>query len=458
MAKSAKSVEPGVLDELNRLSAERGPIAGWLAGLEASRERVSEAVYRRVHEDYSKRIAGLDRLARPLRLEATRTVALLDTQLAELATGKQDVELDLQEIALRHRLEEYSESEFESRAQGPRERIAEQERELEKIRATRELWLAARGEEIADTVADTIAETDAPETADPRPPAPAVGATALFSVAPAPPPAPLPSQFPLPSMPPIVTPAAMDPMATLPSMSSSPSSASSPPSPPSPPSATPATPPTPPIAPPAPPAPASVRLSPASITMPRIIPPPRPSSPAIPAAHIAEAAARTVVHLSGLGPPASMAPVAPLAPLTPAASTPPASPARAADAANLEPVMDRTIIFSPTAPEPVPDPAAFSRPVKATLVPVDIADGSAGGHALAEQNTLGRVPGNSLQIQQGSVSRHHATLRRTPEGWMLEDLKAENGTWVNGERIEKRRLSDGDRVNIGTVRFIFRIG
>ncbi|MEO7795607.1 MAG: FHA domain-containing protein, partial [Thermoanaerobaculia bacterium] len=166
-------------------------------------------------------------------------------------------------------------------------------------------------------------------------------------------------------------------------------------------------------------------------------PGPQPSSPAIPAPHIADAAARTVVHLSGL---------------------PPATPPVPEKVASPEPQgLDRTVVFTPVPPGPAPDSGVASRRAQATLVPIKVADGS-GGHPLADENTLGRVAENSIRIQQGSVSRHHAILRFTAEGWMLEDLKTENGTWVNGDRIEKRRLADGDRVNIGTVRFMFRIG
>ena len=121
------------------------------------------------------------------------------------------------------------------------------------------------------------------------------------------------------------------------------------------------------------------------------------------------------------------------------------------------------MVYSPEPPSFFPesaDPGAAGATLRlqATLVPADAGDGSARGHVLSPENTLGRVSENSIQIQHGSVSRHHALLRYTEDGWMLEDLGAENGTWVNGERIEKRRLADGDRVNIGTVRFLFKTG
>ena len=121
------------------------------------------------------------------------------------------------------------------------------------------------------------------------------------------------------------------------------------------------------------------------------------------------------------------------------------------------------MVFTPEPPSLAPaagnagDAGATLR-LQAMLVPVEPGDAAAKGHTLAADNSIGRVRENSIQIQHGSVSRQHAILRFTAEGWILEDLEAENGTWVNGERIEKRRLLDGDRVNIGTVRFLFRLG
>lgn len=413
MAKGATSIEPEVLEELNRLRAARDPIAGWLAGLEAERESVSEPVYRRVREDYAKRIADLDGLARPLRVAATRAIAAFDEQLSQLETEKGAVEVDLQEVELRRFLEEYSADDFEEHARVPRERLAELGRQLEEISATRELWLAARGEAI-------------PEAEEPAAPAaaaakPVDASTAAVSIAPTPPtpvltPAPTPAPAPSPALTTVAPP--MPPAAPMSTV----------------------------------PVGAEVRpLSPASITMPRPIPPPRPSSPAIPLPNTADAAAHTV-HLPG--PPPAPMPAAPPAASSPAASGAPPSPAP----------LDRTVVFTPEPPSPAPAAAEAgisTQRLQATLVPVEPGDaggGAAQGHVLAAANTIGRVSDNAIQIQHGSVSRHHAILRFTAEGWTLEDLKAENGTWVNGERIDKRQLLDGDRVNIGTVRFLFQLG
>jgi pSer/pThr/pTyr-binding forkhead associated (FHA) protein len=56
--------------------------------------------------------------------------------------------------------------------------------------------------------------------------------------------------------------------------------------------------------------------------------------------------------------------------------------------------------------------------------------------------------------QDESVSRRHAEIRRTMDGYMITDLASTNGTWVNGKRIvpgEPIGLKDGDRVAVGRL-------
>jgi pSer/pThr/pTyr-binding forkhead associated (FHA) protein len=62
---------------------------------------------------------------------------------------------------------------------------------------------------------------------------------------------------------------------------------------------------------------------------------------------------------------------------------------------------------------------------------------------------IGRLKGNDVVINNLSTSRFHATLTEQNGGWMLEDLGSENGSWVNGRRIETCRVGPGDRIQIG---------
>ena len=70
--------------------------------------------------------------------------------------------------------------------------------------------------------------------------------------------------------------------------------------------------------------------------------------------------------------------------------------------------------------------------------------------------TLGREPpAGGCGIPQTAVSRLHARIGQKDAGWQLEDLQSRNGTYVNGARIDRIDLEDGDLVRIGDTLFKF---
>jgi EAL domain-containing protein (putative c-di-GMP-specific phosphodiesterase class I) len=70
--------------------------------------------------------------------------------------------------------------------------------------------------------------------------------------------------------------------------------------------------------------------------------------------------------------------------------------------------------------------------------------------------TLGRNESCDYQIHSSRVSREHAEIVREAGAVRVRDLKSTNGTFVNGQRIEEHRLSDGDLMVIADVHFSFR--
>jgi DNA-binding NtrC family response regulator len=55
----------------------------------------------------------------------------------------------------------------------------------------------------------------------------------------------------------------------------------------------------------------------------------------------------------------------------------------------------------------------------------------------------------TIGLPDPKVSATHARIVRTGEGFRIEDAGSTNGTWVNGERVVRRELADGDFVEIG---------
>ena len=57
---------------------------------------------------------------------------------------------------------------------------------------------------------------------------------------------------------------------------------------------------------------------------------------------------------------------------------------------------------------------------------------------------IGRGRHCDLVIDSAKISREHAAIVRDGTGWAIEDLGSSNGTWHKRERIERRRIADGD--------------
>jgi chromosome segregation ATPase len=74
-------------------------------------------------------------------------------------------------------------------------------------------------------------------------------------------------------------------------------------------------------------------------------------------------------------------------------------------------------------------------------------------HVLSRRTRIGRASGCELQIESGSVSRHHALIVVGPREAIIEDLNSTNGVIVNGRKVTRQPLIDGDCVTIGEIQF-----
>ncbi|HLJ73189.1 MAG TPA: DUF4388 domain-containing protein [Thermoanaerobaculia bacterium] len=64
---------------------------------------------------------------------------------------------------------------------------------------------------------------------------------------------------------------------------------------------------------------------------------------------------------------------------------------------------------------------------------------------------IGRHRENQIRLNDLGVSAHHARIFRGPDGYVVEDLKSRNGTWVNGTRVFHSILNNGDEIRIGAT-------
>lgn len=62
---------------------------------------------------------------------------------------------------------------------------------------------------------------------------------------------------------------------------------------------------------------------------------------------------------------------------------------------------------------------------------------------------IGRLGDNDLILRDGRASRHHARIVAEGGAYAIEDLKSSYGVYVNGDRVERTALRNGDRLEFG---------
>jgi general secretion pathway protein A len=72
------------------------------------------------------------------------------------------------------------------------------------------------------------------------------------------------------------------------------------------------------------------------------------------------------------------------------------------------------------------------------------------------KTVIGRTPDNDVQIRSKFISRHHVQIVSDREQSVLEDLNSTNGVFIRSERVKRQALVDGDVIQVGEHKLLYR--
>ena len=70
--------------------------------------------------------------------------------------------------------------------------------------------------------------------------------------------------------------------------------------------------------------------------------------------------------------------------------------------------------------------------------------------------SIGTSADNDIVLKDKAVSRHHAKIRIEGQKYFVNDLASTNGTRVNGRKITKKWIKEGDSIEMGHTRITFK--
>jgi hypothetical protein len=119
--------------------------------------------------------------------------------------------------------------------------------------------------------------------------------------------------------------------------------------------------------------------------------------------------------------------------------------------------VETTQTFTPSDAEAGPAEALDDLGIRGPALVVRSGGGRAGEtfHPDEGETTIGRSPDCGIFLDDVTVSRKHAVLRKTNGTFTIEDQGSLNGTFVNRKRVESAELGDGDELQIGKYRLTF---
>ena len=113
-----------------------------------------------------------------------------------------------------------------------------------------------------------------------------------------------------------------------------------------------------------------------------------------------------------------------------------------------------TMVYRPKTPVETeaasPEELGFEREIVSLTV-----DGTR--HEITKRRiVIGRSRDCDIQLPDPNVSRRHAELRQEGAAYWVVDLDSTNGTEVNGRRLKRAKLRQGDKITVGSTDLLFR--
>lgn len=103
---------------------------------------------------------------------------------------------------------------------------------------------------------------------------------------------------------------------------------------------------------------------------------------------------------------------------------------------------------------------SYSDVVRPTIARLKLSNGANDALAIPlsePEYLLGRHRDNSIHLDDLGVSGFHARIYRGAEGYVIEDLKSRNGTWINGARVYHATLTSGDVIHVGQSDLLYEV-
>ena len=113
-----------------------------------------------------------------------------------------------------------------------------------------------------------------------------------------------------------------------------------------------------------------------------------------------------------------------------------------------------TMVYRPKPPvEEEEVPAPTPPPVQREVVAVTV--NGARRELTRERTVIGRSKDSDIRVPDPNVSRRHVEIVQEGTTWWIVDLDSTNGIELNGKRVKKAKLADGDRVALGSSELVF---